>query len=187
VVTETAPVDGSADPLWLAALGCDPVFIVGCERSGTTLVRLMLDSHPAFAIPDESHFIVELHRRRRSRQAPAQTVERALAHPRFERWGLDPALVRRRIARDPPRSFASAMRVLFAAYAAVQGKPRWGDKSPPYTAHIPLLARLFPQARFVHVIRDGREVAASLASQPFWSGTANGSAPNATRRCASSG
>ena len=54
---------------------------------------------------------------------------------------------------------------MFDAYAEREGKPRWGDKTPANVLHLELLARLFPRAVFIHVIRDGREVAASLADQ----------------------
>jgi hypothetical protein len=158
------PDDGSETPPLRAALTCEPVFVVGCSRSGTTLLRLMLNSHPSLAIPDESHFIIDVHRSAAARRDPATALGKALSHRRFARWGLDPALVWRLAEQAPPRCYAEAMTVIFAAYAQREGKPRWGDKSPPYAAHLPLLAELFPLARFVHVIRDGREVAASLAA-----------------------
>ena len=50
---------------------------------------------------------------------------------------------------------------------AVQAKPRWGDKTPGYVEHLPHLAALFPTATFVHLIRDGRDVATSLAEWPW--------------------
>ena len=147
------------------ALNCPPVFVVGCPRSGTTLLRLMLDSHPSLAIPDESHFIVDLYGRWLGvRSSPALALERVLAHPRFLRWGLDPAVVRRLAAATRPSSYNDVMVTVFAAYASAHGKPRWGDKTPPYVARIALLAELFAGAQFIHIIRDGREVAASLAA-----------------------
>jgi hypothetical protein len=163
-----SPESSSAVPhlsAGIPALNCTPVFIVGCSRSGTTLLRLMLDSHPSLAIPDESHFITELHRGwLGARRSPASTLERVLVHSRFLRWGLDPAEVRRMAAVTRPSSYGEVMRTVFAAYAATRGKPRWGDKTPSYIAHIPLLAELFPGAQFIHIIRDGREVARSVAA-----------------------
>lgn len=143
-----------------------PFFIVGCPRSGTTLLRLMLDQHPSLAIPDESHFVVELwHHRHDSR--PADVAELVLAHPRFQRWGVDPDLVRRAVTEARPRSYAELMHLIFAAYAQSRGKPRWGDKSPPYLGYIGRLATIFPTAQFVHLIRDGREVAVSLSGHAW--------------------
>lgn len=148
-----------------------PFFIVGCPRSGTTLVRVMLDCHPNLAIPGESHFVVGLAGRRfRLARRPRVAVERILAHHRFERWGLAPTAVREQVARTNPRTYAEAVRAVFEAYAASHGKPRWGDKTPGYVTRIRLLARLFPDAQFVHVIRDGRAVAASVAEMHFGPG-----------------
>ena len=59
-----------------------------------------------------------------------------------------------------------AIAAVFEAYAAERGKPRWGDKTPLYMQHLPLLERLFPTARFVHLIRDGRDAALSFLSVP---------------------
>ena len=59
-----------------------------------------------------------------------------------------------------------AIAAVFAAYAAQRGKPRWGDKTPLYMQHLDLLDRLFPDARFVHPIRDGRDAALSFLAVP---------------------
>ena len=59
-----------------------------------------------------------------------------------------------------------AIAAVFAAYAAERGKARWGDKTPLYMQHLDLLERLFPDARFVHLIRDGRDAALSFLSVP---------------------
>ena len=167
--TEAPPSPGSV-VLPAAAVPDCAVFIVGCPRSGTTLLRLMLDSHPSLAIPDESHFIVELHdpaRKAASTQRREEVLERVFGHERFERWNFDPAEVRRLATTTQPPTYSDVIGTVFGAYAAAHGKPRWGDKSPPYVRHIPLLAELFPQARFIHIIRDGREVATSLAAHEW--------------------
>lgn len=147
-----------------------PVFVLGCPRSGTTLLRLMLDQHPSLAIPDESHFILPLLRRKRAWQ-PQELFDEVLADPRFLRWGLDPERVRRRAAAESPQGFAAVIETVFAAYAESRQKPRWGDKSPPYLTHVATLHELFPAAQFVHLIRDGREVARSLASRDWYPST----------------
>ncbi len=160
---------GRAGEVLLRAPEC-AVFIVGCPRSGTTLLRLMLDNHPSLAIPDESHFIVELHdpgRPTASGQLTEEILERVFGHERFERWKFNPAQVRQMAAITRPPTYSEVIATVFGAYAAAQGKPRWGDKSPPYVKHIPLLAELFPRARFIHIIRDGREVATSLAAHEW--------------------
>jgi len=144
-----------------------PVFVVGAGRSGTTLLRLMLDAHPSFALPPESHFVVALASPRlRLENRPDVALERVLEHPRFVRWDLDADRVRAAVAERRPAALPDLLRIVFETYADAHGKPRWGDKTPGYVAHLPLVAKYFPDARFVHIIRDGRAVAASVASKP---------------------
>lgn len=140
--------------------------MVGFPRSGTTLLRVMLDRHPRLAVPPESHFVVFAPRWLLSR-SPALAIRHVLAHPRFRAWGLDPGHVRCLVTEARPRTYNEVVRAVFAAYAASQDKPRWGDKTPLYVKHMGTLAREFPDARFVHVIRDGREAAASVAEQDW--------------------
>ncbi len=56
-----------------------------------------------------------------------------------------------------------AVRAFFEAYAGEQGKPRWGDKTPAYMLAIQRIGRTLPESRFIHLIRDGRDVALSQA------------------------
>jgi hypothetical protein len=65
--------------------------------------------------------------------------------------------------REDDVDFAEAMRKVYRGYARMHGKSRYGDKTPAYVQHIRVLADIFPEARFVHLIRDGRNVALSLA------------------------
>ena len=85
-----------------------------------------------------------------------------LESERFLLWGLPPGDLQRSSARPEALDAASAVRVLYALYAARRGKTRYGDKTPNHVLYIPLFAGLFPEARFVHLIRDGRDVALSL-------------------------
>lgn len=150
-----------------------PVFVVGCARSGTTMLRLMLNGHPRIAIPNESHFIVRLDPNRRgflrrpSRRPLSELLEEILADPLLERWRIDPEGVREHVRRLAPATYSELIAGVFSAYAAASGKPRWGDKTPAYVTSIDHLAVLFPHAQFIHVIRDGREVAASLAERAW--------------------
>lgn len=133
-----------------------PFFIVGVPRSGTTLLRQMLRGHPRLAVPPESHFVPSALRA----GSGAAALELILNDFRFARWQVDADEVRRRAATSDMTP-ASVVRAAFETYAQAQGRPRWGDKTPAYVVHMPLLAQAFPGARFVHIIRDGREVAAS--------------------------
>ena len=115
-------------------------------------------------MPPESHFIPRL--APRNRDTPFD-LERILEHPQIRSWDVDADKVRATAAEQHATSFAEAVDALFTTYARQEGKPRWGDKTPGYVEHLPQLASLFPTATFVHVIRDGREVATSLAELPW--------------------
>ena len=62
---------------------------------------------------------------------------------------------------------SAGLRAFYRGYAAARGKTRYGDKTPTHTADMDVLSRVLPEARFIHIIRDGRDVAASLRGLPF--------------------
>ena len=124
-----------------------PLFIVGSMRSGSTMLRLMLDSHPHIAIPSETGFMgaaVAAHR----------IPDWNFGEGWYERLGWSAAEMDERL-----RDFYDGM---FRRYAAEQGKPRWGEKTPFHTAHIALMAQIFPDASFVGIVRHPGAVASSL-------------------------
>jgi hypothetical protein len=148
-----------------------PFFLVGHDRSGTTMLRLVLDRGEV-AVPPESMFLVDFApvRRAGGLEDPAR-AERFLRavwnHPRVRLWGL---------RGDPPAipaglSHAQAYRFVvsapFVAYARQEGKARWGDKTPLYLRHVDELASVWPEARFLVLVRDGRDVALSVMPLPF--------------------
>ena len=135
-------------------------FFVGCGRSGTTLVRALVDAHPDMAIPPESHFVVAEAPPRGEPFDAAALLDALAASDRFALWGLDPGDVAAAVAGTA--GYPDAVRAVFALWAERAGKPRYGDKTPGYVVHVAAIARLFPEAVFVHVIRDGRDVAASF-------------------------
>jgi hypothetical protein len=150
-------------------------FVVGIARSGTTLLRLMLDAHPQLTIPPETHFLPRLFtqfgRWTKEGVEGVELRERAIelitTHPRWGDLDLDAEEVRRRMADHDPLTAGDAARSFYEAYAAREGKPRWGDKSPPYAWKANRIQRNLPEAHFVHLIRDGRDVALSL-SEVSW-------------------
>jgi hypothetical protein len=141
-----------------------PFFICGNDRSGTTMLRLILDQGPDAAIPPESMFLTDVGLDGDpSSKEPGALLREVWEHPKVRLWELP----------GPPPSVpagAPLARVLaapFEAYAAKHGKPRWGDKTPHYVHHVDELLRVWPDARFVVMVRDGRDVALSLRPLPF--------------------
>ena len=141
-----------------------PLIVLGVRRSGTTLLRVMLDRNPGLAVPDESYFVPQLARRHRGTVDPATFVDDLRRLPTLAEWSLSADAVASRLR--PGMSTGEAIAAVFETYAAERGKPRWGDKTPLYMQHLPLLEQLFPDARFVHLIRDGRDAALSFLSVP---------------------
>ena len=150
-----------------------PFFIVGCDRSGTTMLRLILDGSPDVAIPTESMIFVDFAGQAGAAFATDAEFDRLAhavwRHPKVREWGLpgDPPL---REGRTGPAAYRAALEAPFLAYAELHGKPRWADKTPYYAGEIDQVKRVFPEARIVNLVRDGRDVALSLLRVPFGPG-----------------
>jgi hypothetical protein len=148
-----------------------PIFLVGIGRSGTTLLRLMLHHHPRIAIPYESHFIVKYHDALAQYGNLAEPDQRGrlvddlLAEPMLAMW--DHEFDRNRVLAEVSEpTLAGVLDALYGEYAAAHGKQRWGDKSD-YLERLDVIHELFPCAQFVHIIRDGRDVARSVLKLPW--------------------
>lgn len=144
-----------------------PFFIIGVHRSGTTLLRFMLCRHSRMYIPPESDFIPYFFRKEPTAQLSDQRITRLLEiifnNYRFvEEWqgtALDPATL---ISLMPDRTPASFLNVLYSSYARQNGKVRWGDKTPIYASYVDLIHKIFPTAKFIHIVRDSRDACISL-------------------------
>jgi hypothetical protein len=144
-----------------------PIFLIGAPRSGTTLLRYVLSSHPRIYLPPESNFIPRLlgrHPHRELERADAVRVLETMMTYRsfFKDWRgerPDPTGLLERLPDLKPSTIIDAV---FSDYAGQYGAERWGDKSPIYTMHVDVIAPAFPTAQFIHIIRDGRDVALSM-------------------------
>jgi hypothetical protein len=121
----------------------------------------MLDCHSRLAVPDETYFVPQLADRH---LRPVEADDFLDDVSRVVEWDLPLERVRARLHNGMP--VGEAIGTLYAVYAEERGKPRWGDKTPMYMQNLRLLERLFPDARFVHLIRDGRDAALSFLSMP---------------------
>jgi hypothetical protein len=173
-------------------------FIVGSGRSGTTLLRAMFDSHPDLAIPDEVSFIVRLSRPHYARRygwprrfEPDRCADLLLANASLQRWGMPADEIRRALLGPPGApgapgapagSFPDAVRRVYRRWAERQSKPRYGDKTPMHVLHQRHLSRMFPEARFVHIVRDGRDVAMSYLDAAWGPATIEDAAVEWRRR-----
>ena len=152
-----------------------PVLVVGCPRSGTTMLQLMLHAHPRIALPPENRFVLPAYRHRhtlgdlRDPQRRQRLARWIVGTPQFAGLGLDSGRVIDAVVGAPP-TLGSALGTVFRLYAERFGKPRWGDKRPAYLRHLPALLRMFPDAQIVNIVRDGRDCVASLKEAP-WTGS----------------
>ena len=137
-----------------------PVLILGVSRSGTTLLKEMLDSHSALAIPTESYFVPQLLARHGGRVDVEAFSDAVARLERVREWGVTPELVRERLPES--RTAEEAIRAVYRAYADLRGKQRYGDKTPIYMQRLEVLERVFPDGQYVHLIRDGRDAALSF-------------------------
>lgn len=150
-----------------------PFFIVGSDRSGTTMLRLMLDrAEDGPAIPPETMFITDFRAVLRGggledHDRAREFTRRVWAHPRVQMWGIEgePELPPQGLGHQD--AFRWAVEQPFLAYMRRDGKTWWADKTPPNIDHVDLLAEVFPGARFVELVRDGRDVALSMMTMPW--------------------
>ena len=126
----------------MSSVPTTPIFVIGSGRSGTTLLRLMIDSHPRISCGEETHFLRDL-----------SAITGEYWHL-LEGYGFEREYWLGRI-RDLYAGFQ-------ADYLARRGKLRWAEKDPTYTPHLAFIDELFPDAQYVHVIRDAYDVVASF-------------------------
>ena len=146
------------------------VFIVGCPRSGTTLLQRMINAHPQISITPESHWIPRLIEKPWAATAEGtvtrKLIRRLTMHPKFARLRLGREQVHKLAKKSRAVSYPCLVTRILDLYAKAQGKPLVGDKTPDYVRSIGLLHTLWPAARFIHLIRDGRDVCLSMLEWP---------------------
>ena len=147
-----------------------PIFIIGSPRSGTTLLRLILNRHSRIAIPEETWYFPDLYKRLEKffkqkdwRFEVAGYIKKCTTvhFPELDESEIFSGLVDIN-KNEVPNILATINRL----FAIKDNKPRWGDKTPGYVLHLPLLKNIFPEAKVVHIIRDGRDVVPSILK--YW-------------------
>lgn len=143
-----------------------PVFIIGAPRSGTSLISRIIDSHPEIGVPFESHIYPTLYGWRRwygdlekvvSRK---RLVEDMLSIYAVQDWNEIPDK-EEVLEKFERHTFHGAFEAVVGAWSSMQGKRRWGEKTPSNVVYWREILEGFPDAKFVHIVRDGRDVAMS--------------------------
>ncbi len=153
-----------------------PIFICGCPRSGTTLFRMLADSHPNLAIAPESSYLFVykdlvpdfFYGDLSERKDLENLVKDLLKIQRIKDWfpaEKNHEDVLKRL--DDKVGYAEVIAVLLDIYAEYRGKSRWGDKTPKNLLRIDAVREMFPESKIVVVVRDGRDVALSLRNVDF--------------------
>jgi len=147
-----------------------PIFIIGNPRSGTTLLRLMVTSHPSIVVPPECGFVIWWREKYSSWTAASadggkaeEFIHNLAQSKKIETWELDFEMLLKKIRATRPASYAALVSLVYAAYAQRQkhGFKRWGDKNNFHVRHVATLHAIFPGAQFIHIVRDGRDIACS--------------------------
>lgn len=144
-----------------------PIFIVGNPRSGTTLLRLMLTNHRNIIIPPECGFAVWFYEKYHSShfdEAVIAAFVRDLSTARkIETWNLDFGELEKYLLASNAVSYSQVVSSVYQFYGRSVGKifHRWGDKNNFYLHHILTIYTMYPSAKFIHIVRDGRDVACS--------------------------
>lgn len=151
-----------------------PFFVVGCDRSGTTLLRIMLNEHSKIDVPNESDFISVIVDRSitdddlRDPESCDQLLDEILAVKRLRDWDLDKSAILERMMVNGT-SVKGMTQSIFETHMLRNNKTRWGDKTPRYTRYIDNINYIFDDALFLHIVRDGRDVASSLKKVTWFS------------------
>lgn len=146
--------------------------IVGSPRSGTTLLRFMLDSHPELAIPPETGFLVAgkeiLNLDGDLRENFYNIVTNFPPEaPNWADFQIPREEFYKELCKIDSFTVAEGFRAFYEMYAKRFSKIRWGEKTPLYCLNMSEIQKILPEARFIHLIRDGRDVAVSLRKQWF--------------------
>jgi len=147
-----------------------PCFILGSPRSGTTLLRRILDEHPDLAVSPETHFVSKTLRWARRGIRGGRNTDwdrfRRAVHANTYLDSMRP-FFDETPPRDPRPLVRDVIGRIFSSYARSRGKSRWGEKTPHHIWFWRWIDELFPDARYLAIVRDGRDVTCSLSRKDW--------------------
>ncbi|MBL8777686.1 MAG: sulfotransferase [Acidimicrobiales bacterium] len=149
-----------------------PLFVVGSGRSGTSLLRVMLNAHPNIHLTHEASFYLDPRGNGLADDGRAW-FDRYARTFSFAFLGVPRSAVTDQLDTLAAPARRDAVAAVMRAAAAQRGKTRFGDKTPAHAQQLATIAAEHPGARFVHVVRDPRGVVASLAAMP-WATSSHG-------------
>jgi len=144
-----------------------PFFVVGSDRSGTTMLMMMLDAHPNLGVSRESWFLIDLMNTLPLNGPLSRSqIDRAFdiihQHPRWQRWNIPDKVLATQLEKMISPDLAELVEAVFQLDLERSQKTRWGDKTPAYVHEIERIHSILPKAQFIHIIRDARDVCISL-------------------------
>ncbi|HMF13417.1 MAG TPA: sulfotransferase, partial [Gemmataceae bacterium] len=142
------------------------VFLVGCARSGTTLLERIVDAHPQIAVTPELHWITDRFKDGKwmapEGRVTAELVAALAEQKRFRQLAFSRQEFAGLLDDGQPVAYRTFLNRLFALYRQKKGKPLVGIKTPAFVRRVAALHALWPEAKFIHLIRDGRDVCLSV-------------------------
>lgn len=152
----------------------EPIFIIGTERSGTNLLRLILNSHSHIAIPHPPHILKnfsqleplygDLSQDANFKKLVKDAVTMVELHPYPWEIKLDSERIFREV---PERNLMNIFFSIYNQYLESMHKERWGCKSTFMLYHVAAIRQYYPRAKFIYMVRDGRDVAVSARKSIF--------------------
>lgn len=162
-----------------------PIFVIGYERSGTTLLMAMLGCHPRIGFPEVGWLFPRIYPWRHTYGDLSIDknfrilIDEMLFGLNQPLWGMpmNPATAVDEIfSLVQERSFAGVYAAMHGRYLQETGKPRWGQKTPNNLYFVPQILDCFPQAQFIFITRDGRDAGAASLQSAFGAGNIYGAA-----------
>lgn len=158
-----------------------PFFIIGSGRSGNTLLRAVLCNHSKISIPPESYVLPNMVRKFKSynylpwRELIKIIVGELESHNQFFTWEIDISPVYQKLLKvDKQNQTLQTIVNEIYTYYSEEKFPNfeiWGDKTPLNTLNLDWLNKLYPNAKYIHIIRDGRDVVSSYLKMGRYNNT----------------